>query len=126
VKSSHEGDYESLIRIVVEAEDMPRHAAGTVLQDGKPRMVEIRWIDMDAEFAPNMIYIRNDDKPGFIGRFGTLLGESGVNVATFNLGRDKPGGNAICLVAVDEEVTDELLRSIEKIPHVKRARRLRF
>ena len=126
VKSSHEGDYESLIRIVVEAEDMPRHAAGTVLQDGKPRMVEIRWIDMDAEFAPNMIYIRNDDKPGFIGRFGTLLGESGVNVATFNLGRDKPGGNAICLVAVDEEVTDELLRAIEKIPHVKRARRLRF
>ncbi|NJL08274.1 MAG: phosphoglycerate dehydrogenase [Methylacidiphilales bacterium] len=126
VKSSHEGDYESLIRIVVEAEDMPRHAAGTVLQDGKPRMVEIRWIDMDAEFAPNMIYIRNDDKPGFIGRFGTLLGESGVNVATFNLGRDKPGGNAICLVAVDEEVTSDLLCAIEKIPHVKRARRLKF
>ncbi|KAA5597241.1 phosphoglycerate dehydrogenase [Blastochloris sulfoviridis] len=126
VKSSHEGDYESLIRIVVEAEDMPRHAAGTVLQDGKPRMVEIRWIDMDAEFAPNMIYIRNDDKPGFIGRFGTLLGEAGVNVATFNLGRDEAGGNAICLVAVDEAVSDDLLRAIEKIPHVKRARRLRF
>jgi D-3-phosphoglycerate dehydrogenase len=126
VKSSHEGDYESLIRIVVEAEDMPRHAAGTVLQDGKPRMVEIRWIDMDAEFAPHMIYIRNDDKPGFIGRFGTLLGEKSVNVATFNLGRDKPGGNAICLVAVDEAVSDELLRAIEQIPHVKRARRLTF
>ncbi|BBF94894.1 phosphoglycerate dehydrogenase [Blastochloris tepida] len=126
VKSSHEGDYESLIRIVVEAEDMARHAAGTVLQDGKPRMVEIRWIDMDAEFAPHMIYIRNDDKPGFIGRFGTLLGEAGVNVATFNLGRDQAGGNAICLVAVDEAVSDDLLRAIEKIPHVKRARRLKF
>jgi D-3-phosphoglycerate dehydrogenase len=126
VKSSHEGNYESLIRIIVEATDMPRHAAGTVFQDGKPRMVEIRWINMDAEFAPHMIYVRNDDKPGFIGKFGSLLGEAGVNIATFNLGRDTPGGNAICLVAVDEEVSDALLRKIETIPHVKRARRLRF
>jgi D-3-phosphoglycerate dehydrogenase len=126
VKSSHEGNYESLIRIVVQAEDMPRHAAGTVFNDGKPRLVEIRWIQMDAEFAPHMIYVRNDDKPGFIGRFGTLLGDAGVNVATFNLGRDAPGGNAICLVAVDDQVGDATLRAIESIPMVKRARRLAF
>ena len=92
---------------------MPRtcraHAAGTVFQDGKPRIVEIRDIQVDAEFAPHMIYVRNDDKPGFIGRFGTLLGEAGVNIATFNLGRDKPGGDAICFVAVDEPVPAELL-----------------
>ena len=115
-------DYESFIRIIVEAEDMPRHAGGTVFQDGKPRVIEIRDIAVDAEFAPHMIYVRNDDKPGFIGRFGTLLGESGVNVATFALGRDKPGGDAICFVSVDEPVTDELLRKIEEIPQVKRAR----
>jgi len=125
-KSSHEGNYESLIRITVDAEDMPRHAAGTVFNDGKPRFCEIRWITMDAEFAPHMIYVRNDDKPGFIGRFGSLLGEAGVNIATFDLGRDEPGGNAICLVAVDEEVKPDLLRRIEQIPHVKRARGLRF
>ncbi len=65
---------------------MSRHAGGTVFQDGKPRVIEIRDIAVDAEFAPHMIYVRNDDKPGFIGRFGTLLGESGVNVATFALG----------------------------------------
>jgi D-3-phosphoglycerate dehydrogenase len=73
-----------------------------------------------------MIYVRNDDKPGFIGRFGTLLGESGVNVATFALGRDKPGGDAICFVSVDQPVSDELLRKIEEIPQVKRARAVRF
>ncbi|WP_227495427.1 hypothetical protein, partial [Pseudomonas aeruginosa] len=67
-------DYESFIRIVVDAEDTARHAGGTVFQDGKPRVTEIRDIAVDAEFAPQMIYIRNDDKPGFIGRFGTLLG----------------------------------------------------
>ena len=120
------GNLESVIRIVIEAEDMPRHAAGTVFQDGKPRIVEIRDIQVDAEFAPHMIYVRNDDKPGFIGQFGTLLGEAGVNIATFNLGRDKPGGDAICFVAVDEPISDELLAKIDEIPMVKRARRLRF
>jgi D-3-phosphoglycerate dehydrogenase len=119
-------DYESFIRITVLAEDTSRHAGGTVFQDGKPRVTEIRDIAVDAEFAPNMIYVRNDDKPGFIGRFGTLLGESGVNVATFALGRDKPGGDAICFVSVDEPVTDDLLRRIEEIPQVKRARAVRF
>jgi D-3-phosphoglycerate dehydrogenase / 2-oxoglutarate reductase len=119
-------DYESFIRIVIEAEDMPRHASGTVFQDGKPRVIEIRDIAVDAEFAPHMIYVRNDDKPGFIGRFGTLLGEAGVNVATFALGRDRPGGDAICFVAVDEAVSPELLGAIEAIPQVKRARAVRF
>jgi D-3-phosphoglycerate dehydrogenase len=70
--------------------------------------------------------VRNADKPGFIGQFGMLLGEAGVNVATFALGRDKPGGDAICLVSVDEPVPPELLRRIEEIPHVKRARAVSF
>ncbi|MCY3211663.1 ACT domain-containing protein, partial [Acinetobacter baumannii] len=81
-------------------------------------------INMDAEFAPHMVFVRNADKAGFIGSFGMVLGKAGVNVATFNLGRDKPGGDAICLVAVDEPVSDSLLREIETIPQVKRARRL--
>src|ERR671912_338177 len=119
-------DYESFIRIIVDAEDLTRHAGGTVFQDGKPRVIEIRDIAVDAEFAPHMIYVRNADKPGFIGRFGMLLGEAGVNVATFALGRDRPGGDAICFVSVDEAVSPELLRAIEAIPQVKRARAVRF
>jgi D-3-phosphoglycerate dehydrogenase / 2-oxoglutarate reductase len=126
VKRESPGTFESRIKIHVEAEDMTRHAAGTVLSDGVPRIVEIRDIKVDAAFAPHMIYIRNDDKPGFIGAFGSLLGDAGVNVATFNLGRDKPGGDAICYVAVDERVDDALLQKVEAIPQVKRARRLAF
>ena len=125
-RETHARDYESFVRITVDAEDMDRHAGGTVFQDGKPRVVEIRDIAVDAEFAPNMIYVRNADKPGFIGRFGTLLGEAGVNVATFALGRDEPGGNAICFVSVDQPVSKELLQAIEAIPQVKRARAVRF
>ncbi len=124
-EKSH-GNLESRIMITVDALDMPRHAAGTVLQDGKPRIVEIRSIAMDAEFYPHMLYIRNDDKPGFVGQFGTLLGNSGVNIATFNMGRESAGGNAISLVAVDEQVSDEGLAKILAIDHVKRAHRLSF
>lgn len=125
-ESSEHGNFDSVVRIVVDAQDMARHAAGTVFNDGKPRMVDIRSINMDAEFAPHMVFVRNADKAGFIGSFGMVLGKAGVNVATFNLGRDKPGGDAICLVAVDEPVSDSLLREIETIPEVKRARRLSF
>jgi D-3-phosphoglycerate dehydrogenase len=73
-----------------------------------------------------MLYVRNADKPGFIGAFGSLLGEAGVNIATFALGRDRQGGDAICFVAVDEPVSPELLHKIEAIPQVKRARAVRF
>ena len=120
------GNYESRVFINVEAEDMPRHAAGTVTNDGKPRIVEIRHIPMDAELTPHMVFVRNADLPGFIGKFGTLLGDAGVNIATFALGRDRPGGDAICLLSVDEPVSDAMLRTIEAIPQVKRARRLAF
>ncbi len=126
VKRDTRGQFESLLRITVDAEDMQRHAAGTVFHDGKPRLVEIRAIAMDAEFSPHMLYVRNADKPGFIGAFGSLLGQAGVNIATLNLGRDKPGGDAITLVAVDEAISPALLKEIEKIPQVKRARKLSF
>jgi D-3-phosphoglycerate dehydrogenase len=119
-------DYDSFIRITIDAEDMPRHAGGTVFQDGKPRVIEIRDITVDAEFAPHMIYVRNADKPGFIGAFGSLLGDAGVNIATFSLGRDKPGGDVICFVSVDQPVSTEILDRIEALPQVKRARAVNF
>jgi D-3-phosphoglycerate dehydrogenase len=125
-KRSADSNHESRIFIEVVAEDMVRHAAGTVYQDGKPRIVEIRGIQMDAEFAPHMLYIRNSDKPGFIGGLGSLLGHANLNIATFNLGREKAGGDAICFVAVDEPVSDALLFMIRALPQVKRASRLAF
>ncbi|MFN3688954.1 phosphoglycerate dehydrogenase [Salinarimonas sp.] len=126
VRENTQRDYESFVRITIDAEDMPRHAGGTVFHDGKPRVVEIRDINVDAEFAPHMIYVRNEDKPGFIGAFGSLLGDAGVNIATFSLGRDAPGGDAICFVSVDQKPSAELLDRIEAIPQVKRARAVSF
>ena len=74
-----------------------------------PRIVDIKGIEIEAEFAPHMLYITNDDKPGFIGRLGTILGENKVNIATFHLGRDKPGGSAIALVQVDQPISADAI-----------------
>jgi len=117
---------ESRIKIYVEAEDMVRHAAGTVLSDSLPRIVEIRDIKMDAEFAPHMLYVRNDDKPGFIGRLGTLLGNAAINIATFHLGRSAPGVDALALIAVDGDVPETIVEKIKQLPGVQQVKPLKF
>ena len=73
-----------------------------------------------------MIYVTNEDKPGFIGRFAGLLGDAGVNIATFALGRDAQGGSAIALVQVDGEVPADIVAKIQTIQGVKQAKPLRF
>ena len=89
VTRAAQGDYESFITLSVTTAKQERAVGGTVFHDGKPRILSIKDIKVDAEFAPSMIYVTNEDKPGFIGRFAGLLGEAGINIATFALGRDQ-------------------------------------
>lgn len=126
VTRSQEGAYESYMRLSVQTERQRRSVAGTVFSDGKPRIIQLKGIDMEAEFSPHMLYTENADRPGYIGALGTLLGEAGVNIATFNLGRDAPGGNAIALIGVDAPIADEVVDRVRALPHVKRAARLAF
>jgi D-3-phosphoglycerate dehydrogenase len=107
-------------------DDLVRSISGTVFNDGKPRIVDIKGIKMDAEFGPSMIYVTNEDKPGFIGRFASLLGNAGVNIATFALGRDNEGGSAIALVEIDGAAPPHILQGIQRLPGVKQARALVF
>jgi D-3-phosphoglycerate dehydrogenase len=126
VTRGQEGAFESYIRLTVRTDAYERSVAGTVFSDGRPRIIQVRNIDMEFELAPHMLFVRNADRPGFIGRFGTVLGEAGVNIATLNLGREKPGGDAICIVAVDEPVSEEVLAAVKALPQVVRANRLAF
>lgn len=121
-----DGDYDSLVTVGVTTERGERSVSGTVFADGKPRIVDVKGLKVDAEFAPSMIYVSNDDKPGFIGRFATTLGDAGVNIATFALGRDKPGGSAIALVEVDGTLPANVLANIQAIPGVRQAKPLAF
>jgi len=121
-----QGDYESFITLSVTTANQERAVGGTVFHDGKPRILSIKGIKVDAEFTPSMIYVTNDDKPGFIGRFAGLLGEAGVNIATFALGRDQEGGSAIALVAIDGPAPEGVLANVGDIAGVRQAKALKF
>lgn len=120
------GTYDGLITITVKMTDMARAVSGTVYSNGQPRLAQVKGIYLDAEFAPNMLYITNEDKPGFIGKLGTVLGEAKVNIANFNLGRTKPGEDSICVVDVDGEVDEAVLTAIRKLPLVRQVKALKF
>ncbi len=117
--------YDSLMRITVTSASGERAFAGTVI-GGVPRIVEVKGMELDAPFAAAMLYVNNLDKPGFIGALGALLGDAGINIATFNLGRTAAGGDAIALVGVDQAPAPALLSAVQALPHVKEARALVF
>ncbi len=126
VKHDRDSDYQTLIRLTVTTERGPRSVAGTLFGGSKPRIVEVKGISVEAELGPHMLYITNEDQPGFIGGLGSILGDSKVNIATFHLGRAEAGGDAIALIEVDEPITDEVLARIGALPHIKQVVPLRF
>jgi D-3-phosphoglycerate dehydrogenase / 2-oxoglutarate reductase len=126
VKHDRPTDYQTLIRLTVETDRRRRDVAGTLFGGDKPRLVEIKGIPIEAELGRHMLYLTNEDKPGFIGRLGTLLGAAGVNIATFHLGRSAPGAHAIALVEIDQPVSETLLAELRRIPNVMQAESLSF
>ncbi|MFM5917466.1 MAG: phosphoglycerate dehydrogenase [Novosphingobium sp.] len=126
VKSEKAGDYHTLIRVSVKTEAGERSVAGTLFSNAEPRLVELFGIKVEAELAGNMMYIVNEDAPGFIGRIGTLLGENAINIGTFNLGRRDAGGEAVLLLSVDSAVPADVLNKAKALPGVKRVMALAF
>ena len=126
VRRTQHGAFEGYLMLKVTSENQTREVAGTVFSNGIPRLIQIKGIDTDAQFSPHMLYVTNEDKPGFIGKLGTLLGNANVNIASFNLGRTAPGGDAIALVEVDGAVPETVLADIRKLPVVKQAKALVF
>jgi D-3-phosphoglycerate dehydrogenase / 2-oxoglutarate reductase len=117
--------YDSLMRIKVQTGGKWRTLAGAVVA-GQPKIVEVKMMQLEAAFHPVTLFINNSDKPGFIGALGTLLGEAGVNIATFHLGREGAGADAIALVGVDQVVPEPLLTKIRALPQVRYAKVLQF
>jgi D-3-phosphoglycerate dehydrogenase len=125
-KSESCRNYHSLIRLEVTTERQTRSVEGTLFGDSLPRIVRINDIPVEAELGPDMLYLINEDKPGFIGSLGSTLGDSGINIASFHLGRTDAGGQAICLVQVDGPVPAATLEAVRALPHVVQAKPLRF
>jgi D-3-phosphoglycerate dehydrogenase len=126
VRHEREGDYHTLVRLTVVTDKFTRDIAGTLFADQRPRLVQIKGINVDAELRPHMLYVTNEDKPGMIGRLGTLLGDSQINIATFALGRSAPGKDAIALVEIDGPMPTDVLERVRRLPNVRQAKALVF
>ncbi|GGN60849.1 D-3-phosphoglycerate dehydrogenase [Novosphingobium indicum] len=126
VKTEREGDYHTLIRVSVKTEEGERSVAGTLFNNSEPRLIEMFGIKVEAELTGHMMYIVNEDAPGFIGSIGTLLGQNKINIGTFNLGRRDAGGEAVMLLSVDGDVPETVLKQACELSGVKKVKELTF
>ena len=126
VKKEASDRYHTLISLTVTTERQTRTVSGTLFGNGAPRLVDVNGINLEAEIGPHMLYLINNDEPGFIGSLGTTLGDGGVNIASFHLGRPTKGSDAIALLQLDQEIGESLLEKVRALPQVHQAQTLAF
>lgn len=126
IKHDRKSDYQTLVTLTVVTEKGNYVIAGTLFGGDKPRIVEISGIKLEAGLGQHMIYIINEDKPGFIGSLGRLLGDAKINIANFNLGRNVQKTSAIALIEVDQPVSEAVLVQVTTLPSVKQVKLLNF
>ena len=120
------GVFDAYIKVTVVTETRERSVAGTVFSDGKPRFIQIKGINVDAEIGRHMLYTTNDDVPGIIGVLGSTMGKNNVNIANFTLGRASEGGQAIALLYVDVPVSDVVLAELQATGKFNQVSHLEF
>ncbi len=125
-KQDQSGMFEGYIKVTVVTERRERSIAGTVFSDGKPRFIQIKGINVDAEIGAHMLYTTNEDVPGIIGMLGQTMGENGVNIANFTLGRSERGGEAIAILYVDEPIPAAVVAKLEKTGMFSQVKPLAF
>ncbi len=108
-KQDKSGVYDTYIKVNIVTEKQARSVAGTVFSDGKPRFIQIKGINMDAEVGQHMLYTTNHDEPGIIGTLGNHMAQAGLNIANFHLGRNDVGGDAIALLYLDQVADQSVL-----------------
>ncbi|MGH1377737.1 MAG: phosphoglycerate dehydrogenase [Alphaproteobacteria bacterium] len=129
IKQSYDNngqEWRSLINVIVTTAERTRNVTGTLFTGKEPRIVNIEGVHIEVALADDMLFIRNEDKPGLIGGLGTVLADAGQNIAGFHLGRQDCGENAICLVALDEALSDEVFDKVSNLPLIQNVKRLSF
>ena len=126
VKRDKSGVFDGYIRLTVKTADRTRTIAGTCFSDGKPRFIQIKGINLDAEVGEHMLYTTNPDAPGIVGLLGSICGKNNVNIANFQLGRNRPGGDAIALLYLDAPFPTNVLEELRANPKIDSAKPLRF
>jgi D-3-phosphoglycerate dehydrogenase / 2-oxoglutarate reductase len=125
-KSSHLDKYTNLITVKFITKTKEMSISGTVFAKEELRIVDFFGYKLDFEPAPYVIATQNMDKPGIIGRIGTLLGANGINIAAMQWSRNKKGEKAVAFVSVDGEVSDAILHQLRQLEGVLKATMLRL
>jgi D-3-phosphoglycerate dehydrogenase len=120
------GAFDGYIKVTIVTDERERSIGGTVFSDGKPRFIQIKGINIDAEVGEHMLYTTNEDVPGIIGTLGSIFGEAGVNIANFTLGRAAAGGEAIALLYVDAQVDATVLGKLADTGMFKQIKPMQF
>ena len=125
-KQDQSGTFEGYVKVTVVTGKRERSVAGTVFSDGKPRFIQIKGINVDAEVGAHMLYTTNEDVPGIIGTLGQTMGSHGVNIANFTLGRAGVKGEAIALLYVDDVVPTVAVDALQATGMFQQVKRLTF
>jgi D-3-phosphoglycerate dehydrogenase len=122
----------SVLTISVKSQNGEEHSVKGAVLHGNPRLLHVDGIDVEAPLERNLIYLRNRDVPGVIGRVGTILGDHKINIADFSLGRRATAAasgqprDAIAVVHVDEPAPEAVLAELRKVEAVQQAKAIRL
>jgi D-3-phosphoglycerate dehydrogenase len=120
------GSFDGYMKLTVVTDRRERSLAGTVFSDGKPRFIQIKGINIDAEIGQHMLYTTNEDVPGIIGLLGMTMGKNGVNIANFTLGRSGVGQDAIALLYLDNALDRKVVETLEATGMFQQVKPLEF
>jgi D-3-phosphoglycerate dehydrogenase / 2-oxoglutarate reductase len=126
IKSTDQGDYQSMIALRVNAGEKTSYFAGTLYGKKDPRIVFIDNFKVEIIPDGELLFMFNNDKPGVIGNIGSLLGKNSINIARMHFGRETPGGMAISVVSIDSPASPDLLKKIKKLPNILLVKQIRL
>src|SRR5512133_2784719 len=126
MRSTVSQDYVSLISIRAETDEGPVLLEGTIVAKDSIRVIKIDDFDVEVGPADRMVFFRYVDRPGIIGKVGTIFGEAAINIATMDVGRRAQGGEALMVLTVDSEVPQQVLDTVEAAIEAKDIRSVSF
>ena len=119
-------NYSNLVSCTVSWEGGQRTISGTLFGGGHPRIVQVSKYQVDVEPVGYVLIMMNQDIPGVIGKVGTLLGDYGVNIGEWRLGRVDKGDLALAFIKLDGDLSDEMLMEIQKLPAIEKLKLVKF
>ncbi len=120
------GTFDAYIKVTMVTDKRERSVAGTCFSDGKPRFIQIKGINIDAEIGQHMLYTTNEDVPGIIGLLGMTMGKNNVNIANFTLGRSGVGQDAIAILYLDQPIDPKVVNTLESTGMFSQVKALEF